>query len=105
MLLNDQLDKIYREQLRITEEEVLNLFQDFIKKSPVDTGNFRSSWSLEPLSETSWVIRNNAEYATILYDGRRFAAGQMLGSEQWPEGGDVMVEKFIRVLQRRIEEA
>ena len=34
------------------------------------------------------------EYATILFNGRRLVGGKYEGSEQWPEGGLVMLAKF-----------
>ncbi len=124
MLPSEELKIIFAKQMRITEEEVMNLFHDFIKKSPVGnpetwvytkppykrkhpkgyhSGSFRAAWDISRKSDGSWVITNDVEYATILWDGRQFVAGRWYGSKQWPHGGQIMVEKFNRTLQKRLD--
>jgi len=104
MLPSEELQKLYKKQIQTVAEEVANLFTRFLKVAPVDTGAFRTAWTLEQTSPTSWEISNDVEYASILFDGRRFVAGQWFGSEQWPEGGDVMIERFNRILERKLKQ-
>ncbi len=103
MLPSEELDQIYKKQLRVTGQEVVNLFGEFIKKSPVDTGSFRGAWDIKQNDDLSWVITNDVGYATILFDGRQLVAGKWYGSEQWPDGGQIMIEKFNRTLQSRLD--
>jgi len=103
MLPSEELKILHDKQLRTTEEEVMNLFADFIKKSPVDTGAFRTAWSIDKKLDGSWVITNDVNYATILFNGTDVVAGKRYGSEQWPDGGYVMIEKFNRTLQRKLD--
>ena len=103
MLPSEELKLIYDKQMRVTEEAVMNLFRDFIKVSPVDTGSFKTAWSIRKTDNDSWEITNDVLYATILFDGRRVVAGKSYGSEQWEEGGHVMLEKFNRDLQRKLD--
>lgn len=97
-----ELMELYQKQIRTVAEEVANLFARFIKSSPVDTGAFRAAWDLRQSGPTSWVISNDMEYAEILFDGRRFVAGKWLGSDQWPEGGEVMLKRFNKIVERRL---
>jgi len=103
MLPSEELKILHTKQLRVVEEEVMNLFAKFLKESPVDTGSFRAAWSIEKRLDGSWEITNDVSYATILFDGRRLVAKQWYGSEQWPDGGDIMLEKFNRTLQRELD--
>lgn len=103
MTPSEELAKLYEKQIQTVAEEVANLFTRLLKVAPVDTGAFRSSWNLEQTSPTSWEITNDVEYASVLFDGRRFVAGGWLGSEQWPEGGDVMLERFNKILDRKLK--
>jgi len=103
MLPSEELAVLYKKQLLAIEEEVMNLFRRFIKVSPVDTGAFRSAWEVDKVSPREWIITNNTEYATILFDGRRFAADQWYGSRQWIEGGEVMLKRFNRILKRKLD--
>jgi len=113
MLPSEELIIIYKKQLLTIEEEVMNLFRRFIKVSPVDTGAFRSAWEVDQVSPREWIITNNTEYATILFDGRRFVGGQWVagqlisgqyyGSDQWPDGGGPILELFNRRLQKKLD--
>lgn len=102
MTPSEELMKLYQKQIQTVAEEVANLFSKFLKVSPVDTGAFKTSWDFEQLSPTSWVITNDMEYAEILFDGRRFVSGKWFGSEQWPDGGEVMLKRFNKILNRRL---
>jgi len=103
MLPSEELVELYEKQIQIVAEEVANLFTRFLKSSPVDTGAFRAAWDLEQKSPTSWVISNDMEYAEILFDGRRLVAGKWFGSDQWPDGGHVMLERFNKIIARKLD--
>lgn len=97
-----ELMLLYKRQIQTVAEEVANLFARFLKNSPVDTGAFRTAWDFEQIGPTSWKITNDMEYAEILWDGRRFVAGKWFGSEQWPEGGEAMLQRFNKIVERRL---
>ncbi len=103
MLPSEELAQIESKRERITDEEVANLFAEFLRKSPVDTGAFRTAWELTQRIDGTWVITNDMGYASILFEGRRLVLGVWYGSEQWPTGGDVMLAKFNRELQKRLD--
>lgn len=103
MTPSEELAKLYHAQIQLIAEEVANLFTKLLKSSPVDTGAFRASWEIERTSETSWVITNDVEYAEILWDGVRMVAGKKYGSDQWPDGGDIMLERFNRMITRKLD--
>ncbi len=102
MTPSEELMALYQKQIQTVAEEVANLFARFIKTSPVDTGAFRAAWNFRQEGPTRWIIENDMEYAEILFDGRRFVSGKWFGSDQWPEGGDVMLKRFNRIVQRRL---
>lgn len=91
MTPSEAVEFIRREQKRIVAENVALFFSDLLKRSPVDTGAFRSAWTLQKKSDTSWTIFNGMQYASILWDGRRLVGSQWFGSEQWPEGGESLL--------------
>lgn len=93
MTPSEAVEEIKRKKERIINEAVRDIFSELVKVSPVDTGTFRSTWDLQKTSN-GWRISNNMEYASILWDGRRFAAGKTLGSIQWPDGGAPILAKY-----------
>ncbi len=81
---------------------VVKLFGDLKMEAPVaavNGGNFRDSWKLVKLDEFTWEIENTANYASILWMGRRMGSShlgnpKMYGSDQWPSGGEPMLKRF-----------
>jgi hypothetical protein len=65
-------------------------------------GDFRKDWTIDREGD-DWVIRNGMEYASVLWDGRRMVAGRWFGSTQWPEGGDVMLERLNHDIQKDLD--
>ena len=102
MLPSEELAIIHKKQLDVVAEEVITLFDKFVKVSPVDTGAFKGAWAIKK-NKLSWIITNDMEYATILFTGRRKAGNKEYGSKQWPEGGDPILMKFNRTLKRRLK--
>ena len=103
MLPSEELEQIYKEQMKIVDTLVVQFFSDLQKSSPVATGAFRQAWDIDKVKDAEWKISNNMEYATILFDGRRMVGGRYFGSEQWAEGGYPMLEKLNRELERRLK--
>lgn len=103
MLPSEELAILDKKKDFIITQEVANLFAEFIKKSPVDTGQFRSAWDLIQNIDGSWTISNGMEYASVLFDGRRVVSGRWYGSEQWSEGGEIMLKKFNILLEDRLD--
>ena len=101
MTPTEELEQILSEKDKVIGQAVVNLFSDLQKASPVQSGAFRGAWDLDS-GEMKWTITNNMEYASILWEGRREVGGRMLGSEQWPEGGDPMMQKFDNDLQTQL---
>jgi len=104
MLPSEELKLLKDKTDRIIAEQVLNLYREFIKVSPVDTGAFRSAWTFDQISDNEWIISNGMQYASILYDGRRLVAGKWFGSEQWRDGGDPMLKEFNQKLERMLKD-
>jgi len=66
-------------------------YQEFVKNTPVKTGNARRSTSLQGNQ-----INANYNYAEVLDQGRGFRDGQMRGSVQAPRG---MTEPTIEAIR------
>lgn len=114
MLPSDELQLIYSKQKLVIEEEVHNLFQDFVKKAPVGapetwknsrvpkgyiSGSFQKAWAYKQNLNGSWSITNDVEYASILFDGYN----GIYGSKQWRSGGYPMMSLFKRVVEKKLD--
>ena len=102
MTATQELEQILKQKEKILDKLVINFFADLQTQAPVDTGNFKNSWIIERFGDR-WEIRNNSDYASILWNGRRFVAGRWFGSEQWQEGGEPMLERLNRDIQRELD--
>ena len=105
-LPSDALETLMKQSERVVAEESYALYADFKLASPVDTGMFKQSWVLSKKSGQSglaWTIFNPLEYASILYDGRRKVGGRKYGSDQWPNGGEPMVQNTDITITQRIK--
>lgn len=98
MKLVDELNEILEKKQKAIDKEVINFFHDLLKVSPVDTGAFRSAWKIDKISE-NWKISNNMEYASILWLGRRWTGDRWIGSEQWKDGGEPMLQELNNKIQ------
>jgi len=101
MTPTEALAQIEKDQYKIVTSEVSNLFTDLKFISPVDSGNFRHSWSMFKTSKLSWRISNTALYADVLARGRRFVNGRYEGSLQWANGLSPMLQKTSKNIERR----
>jgi hypothetical protein len=73
-LANDSLSLI--ESLHVdlmdgVERGLLRSLPDLVKASPVDTGQFASSWAVERPSEDSVLLLNSAPHAAVIEYGAR----------------------------------
>jgi hypothetical protein len=69
------------------------LEKEFLKNTPVKTGNARANTSLQ-----GNVIEADYPYAFVLDAGRGFRDGQMRGSEQAPDGMSEPTKEFAKKL-------
>ena len=80
-------------------KKVVEFHGDLKSVAPVDSGEFRDAWELIQDGLLSWTIKNPMHYASELWRGRREINGRMYGSDQWPEGGEPMLQKFNKELK------
>ena len=108
MIPSQALKHIIKDYNSIIDDEVSELYAELIRISPVgETGNFRSSWSLNngyftTTASKKWTISNYQEYASILAGGRRNVNGMTIGSIQWSAGLSPMLQKSSNNLKRRL---
>jgi len=50
-----------------------------------------------------WLIKNSADYATILARGRRFVSNKWQGSLDWSNGLSPMLAKSNKDMQRKLD--
>ncbi len=100
MAITQEFDYEVGRDMDKVQDLVTGFAADLFMSSPVDTGHFKASWSTEKKGNLSWTIENNAEYASILWLGRRYAGNQYYGSLQWQQGGEPMLERLKYDLER-----
>ncbi len=104
----EALAKIVKQSQDVIGTVATQLHTDLIKAAPVDTGHFRRSWRIRQRNDWQWRISNSADYASILWRGRRIFRNhsgnpQWYGSEQWQAGGDPMIAQANVVLSRELD--
>jgi hypothetical protein len=100
MSFADELIAEVNEFERKANLEVNKFYSTMIKDAPVDTGDFRSAWEINQIGKLKWRVKNNMDYASILWRGRRNVGGKWYGSEQWAQGG----EPELKRLEKRLSE-
>ncbi len=100
---SEALDKIMKQTRQILKETVYEFHSALQRVAPVDTGHFKLSWKVKPVSKDEYLISNNAPYASILWAGRMMVNGKMYGSEQWSKGGDIMLAKRNIQMQNKLK--
>jgi len=101
MTPTEELKRLWEKQKEVINRRTTKLYSDLVRVAPVDTGMFKSAWTLDRLGEASWRISNNMEYASVLWAGRDPITKK--GSKQWQHGGDPMLEEFKEDLQRKLD--
>ena len=106
---SEALDKIMKQTRKILKETVYEFHSALQRVAPVDTGHFKLSWKLKPISKDEYLISNNAStrsqdsYASILWRGRRLINGVMRGSTQWQHGGEPMLQQREIVMNMKLK--
>jgi hypothetical protein len=80
-ILNTQFKAKLADLAKIEQAVMPQLEKEFLKNTPIATGNARANTSLR-----GNVIEADYPYAFVLDEGRGFRDGQMRGSEQAPDG-------------------
>ena len=86
----------------IIAEMATNLLAELIQKTPVDKGTLKASWNMEKVGD-GWLLSNNMNYASFIFNGRRLVMGKQLGSLQMPDGVYPLIQKFNNELQKRLD--
>jgi hypothetical protein len=100
MTILKELDIEVDKDIDFVESKVVEFYGDLIRASPVDTGEYRGAWEMVQGGKLSWTIENPQQYADVLWRGRRFVGGRWYGSEQWRDGGDPMLDRFVKEIER-----
>ena len=104
MTISQELEDIYRRQLSVVGIVANDLFSELIHVTPVDIGSLKNAWDIKKNSDESWTLSNNLEYASIIFDGRRFVAGKAYGSLQLPDGLDPILARYNIILQTMLNQ-
>ncbi len=91
------LDEITEGLDLILGRRVHKLYEDLVQvgEDVHDTRNFKKSFVAPlKLSKYAWQIRNTADYAVVLAQGRHTVNGKAYGSLKWYNGLDPMLVKL-----------
>jgi len=73
----------------VTARAMPEIYREFVKNTPVQSGNARQHTSMNGKS-----IVANYPYAQVLDDGRKYSEGRYKGSTQAPQGMTKPTEEF-----------
>ena len=83
---------------------MVNLQNEIVHDSPVDTGFFKTRWSVKAIDKNRFFffMENNVEYGAKLWNGFKIINGKSYGSKKgWGlQGGQAVVNKHIRNLEK-----
>ena len=107
-MLSDDFREFIAKRDRLVAEMVMNLEAELIRKTPVDTGQLKAAWETDKLSDGSYILSNNMQYADAIFRGIRLVptkGGGMktVGSKQMPTGVYPIVEKHLQELDKRLK--
>jgi len=84
---------------------VVNLNNELLAKTPVQTGNLRKSWQpINKISPFEYELANESNYADDIFKGRRMVGGRMIGSNQLPDGISPILIKYEDILENKLKE-
>jgi len=89
------LDEITEELEVMLGRRVMQLYTDLVQVGEIvhDTRNFKESFvAPQKLEQYKWRIRNTADYAVVLAQGRHTVNGKAYGSLKWYHGLDPMLK-------------
>jgi len=101
------VEEIVKEMDTIIADEVHKLYADLIQvgRDVWDTGAFFRGFSVpEQVSKYHWRIRNTADHAIVLAQGRYTIGGRAYGSLKWQHGLDPMLRKMKANIVNRFDE-
>ena len=118
---SEALDMILEESKKVVAEEAIGLKASLVIASPVGApetwknqagarwavangyvgGTFKGSWQIKKINDLHFQITNPLEYASVLFAGYRNVNGG-IGSKQWMDGGDGLVQKTDNNITRRL---
>jgi len=101
MALSNTINELNLKINKTINRIVVDLYNELVKNTPRDTGQLATSWSFNKLGD-GWIISNDKEYASIIFEGRRLVAGKMYGSEQLPAGIDPILLKYNIILTNEL---
>ena len=91
---NTNLQAKLNRLVKMRDQAMPAIYEEFVKNTPVDTGAARENTTYH-----SNVIQANYTYASVLDAGRGFRDGQMRGSDQAPHG---MVEPTVEYAKKLV---
>jgi hypothetical protein len=100
--VTEAMERLKIEYQKVLGTVVIDMFNEFVHVTPVDTGQLKTSWSMKKKGD-GWVLTNNMEYASIIFDGLQFVAGRMYGSNQLPMGLDPVIFKYNKILEDKLK--
>lgn len=102
MTPSEELAQLVKKQKAIVAEGAMNLLSDLQSNTPVDTGQLKTAWTINPVGD-GFLISNNMNYASYIFNGRRIVDGKMLGSIQMPDGVAPFIQKHNNKIQKRLD--
>lgn len=101
MSLSSDFNEMIEKSDFIIAEMAANLLEELIKRTPVDIGTLKASWDMQKVGD-GWLLTNNMNYASFIFNGRREVMGKMFGSLQLPDGVYPIIQQFNNQLQKRL---
>lgn len=102
MTLSGELKLLVDKKDRIIAEMATNLLSELIKRTPVDTGTLKASWEMTKIND-GWLLTNNMNYASFIFNGVRVVQGKKIGSNQLPDGVFPIIQRYNAELQKRLD--
>ncbi len=99
--INKEIDKVVSEIDEVVDRVAQDLLSELITVTPVQTGALKGAWYIEE-SNDGWIISNNMEYASIIFDGRRIVGGREYGSKKLPAGISPILKKYDLIMQQEL---
>lgn len=76
---------------------------NIVRAWPVDTGTSRIAWQPPMKDKDAYVVRNDVDYSTVLWQGRHTVNGKTYGSNQMPAGGVPIYNAVVSQMMKNIK--
>jgi len=103
MSLVSDLQELEDQANRLIAKFAADLYAELVRRTPVDSGQLKSAWEMTKVAE-GWLLSNNMNYASFIFNGRRVIDGHTLGSLQLPDGVFPILQRFNNELNRQLQE-